>query len=90
MNFGSQLQFQATTPSKRIQSGESFPSRRIRIALVEDQIEIRENRIKLINFFPDFICSCVCATEKETLLAIPQNHPDVVADGHFSAANVRD
>ncbi len=52
--------------------------RKIKIALVEDQPNVRESWIKLINSFPDFSCICACSTGEEALRMIPQEPPDVV------------
>jgi DNA-binding NarL/FixJ family response regulator len=53
-------------------------SRPVRITLVEDQPEIRENWTRLINSFPDFVCMQSCVSAEEALRAIPANPPDVV------------
>lgn len=50
----------------------------IRVALVEDQPEVRENWTGLINSFPDFTCVCSCISAEEALTVIPTKHPDVV------------
>lgn len=50
----------------------------IRVALVEDQADVRENWMRLINSFPDFECICSCASGEEALAVIPSRHPDVV------------
>jgi DNA-binding NarL/FixJ family response regulator len=49
-----------------------------RIALVEDQQEIRESLAKLLAKFPEFNCDMECATGEEALKRIPQERPDVV------------
>ena len=54
------------------------PPRPIRIILVEDQPEIRENWTRLINSFPDFVCIQSCVSGEEALRVIPANLPDVV------------
>ena len=50
----------------------------LRIALVEDQPEIRENWRRLIESFGDFDCICTCSSAEEALRVIPQVLPDVV------------
>ena len=50
----------------------------LRIALVEDQADVRENWIQLINSFPDLDCVCVCKTGEEALRVIPKAKPEVV------------
>lgn len=50
----------------------------MRIALVEDQADVRENWLQLINSFPDLACVCVCKTGEEALRVIPQLKPEVV------------
>src|SRR5271169_4812343 len=57
---------------------ERSSKRLIKVALVEDQTEIRESWIKLINAFPGFICNCGCAMGEEALQTIPREQPDVV------------
>jgi len=51
---------------------------KIKIALVEDQPEVRENWSRLINSFNDFDCVCTCVSGEEALRLIPETHPDVV------------
>ncbi len=50
----------------------------IKVALVEDQIKVSENWTSLINSFPDFTCTCACASGEDALAKIPQAQPDVV------------
>ena len=51
---------------------------KIKIALVEDQPEVRENWSRLINSFNDFDCVCACVSGEEALRLIPEIRPDVV------------
>ncbi len=68
-----------TKPMKNRRFAEPTLKRPIRtVALVEDQPKVRESWIKLINSFPDFTCSCACATGEEALQTIPRERPDVV------------
>lgn len=53
-------------------------SPKIKIALVEDQPEVRENWGRLINSFPDFECGCACVSGEEALREIPKHRPRVV------------
>lgn len=57
---------------------KSNSTRSLKVALVEDQLKVRESWTKLINSFPDFACICSCATGEEALRVIPQMNPDVV------------
>ncbi|EEF62337.1 response regulator [Pedosphaera parvula] len=50
----------------------------LRVALVEDQKEIRENWTRLIESFSDFKCVCTCSTGEEALRVIPSVRPDVI------------
>lgn len=50
----------------------------LRVALVEDQPEIRENWKRLIESFRDFDFVCACASAEEALQTIPAARPDVV------------
>jgi DNA-binding NarL/FixJ family response regulator len=67
-----------TKPDKSNRSTELKPKPPLKVALVEDQPKARESWMKLINSFPDFVCSCACATGEEALRTIPQEQPDVV------------
>ena len=49
-----------------------------KVALVEDQPDVRLSWTNLINSFPDFACIFTCATGEEALRAIPPLQPDVV------------
>lgn len=51
---------------------------KIKIAIVEDQPEVRKNWIKLINSFPDFECVCSCISGEEALREIPKHRPSIV------------
>jgi DNA-binding NarL/FixJ family response regulator len=57
---------------------ELTPVSPLRIALVEDQREIRENWQRLIESFSDFKCVCTCATAEEALRVVAEAKPDVV------------
>jgi DNA-binding NarL/FixJ family response regulator len=50
----------------------------LKIALVEDQPEVRENWSQLINSLPDLTCVCLCKTGEEALRVIPEVRPDAV------------
>jgi DNA-binding NarL/FixJ family response regulator len=49
-----------------------------RIALVEDQHEVRERWARLLESFGDFQCVCACASGEEALTAIPAARPELV------------
>jgi DNA-binding NarL/FixJ family response regulator len=51
---------------------------KIRIALVEDQPDVRENWAALINSFAEFECVCTCVSGEEALRVIPEKKPNVV------------
>lgn len=57
---------------------ENAKPAKIRIALVEDQPEMRENWAALINSFPEFECVCTCISAEEALRVIPEQRPNVV------------
>jgi DNA-binding NarL/FixJ family response regulator len=67
-----------TTPAKSVQPLKISTKSPLRIALVEDQPDVRENWSKLINAFPDLECICICKTGEEALRVIPEIKPDVV------------
>jgi DNA-binding NarL/FixJ family response regulator len=50
----------------------------VKVALVEDKPEVRENWSRLINSFDGFSCVRVCASAEEALRAIPGANPDVL------------
>ncbi|HKW28096.1 MAG TPA: response regulator transcription factor [Verrucomicrobiae bacterium] len=51
---------------------------KIKIAIVEDQPDVRENWSRLINSFLDFDCVCACLSGEEALREIPKHRPSVV------------
>jgi DNA-binding NarL/FixJ family response regulator len=53
-------------------------TRTIKIAIVEDQREIREGLAQLMNATPGYRCSGVYASMEEALDKIPKNLPDLV------------
>jgi len=70
-----------TEDAKRNTSGTAArpsPKTPFKVALVEDQPKTRQSWYKLINAFPDFACTCACATAEEALRVIPPLHPDIV------------
>jgi DNA-binding NarL/FixJ family response regulator len=50
----------------------------VKVALVEDQPEVRESWTRLLNSFSDFDCVCSCTSGEEALRIIPEEQPDVV------------
>jgi DNA-binding NarL/FixJ family response regulator len=64
-------------PQKSATSSKAT-AQKIKIAIVEDQQEVRENWSKLINSFPDFDCVCACISGEEALREIPRHRPSVV------------
>ena len=50
----------------------------LRIAIVEDQRDIRESWVHLINSFPEFKCVCECSSGEEAVRVVPQSHPDII------------
>jgi DNA-binding NarL/FixJ family response regulator len=50
----------------------------LRVALVEDERDIRESWSRLIDSFPDFKCLCVCESGEEALRLVPAARPDVI------------
>lgn len=50
----------------------------MKVALVEDQPEVRESWTRLLKSFPDFDCVCSCTSGEEALRTIPQQQPDVI------------
>ena len=51
---------------------------KIKVALVEDERELRESLVKMVNSFPGFACTCVCTSGEEALKQIPLQHPKIV------------
>jgi DNA-binding NarL/FixJ family response regulator len=54
------------------------PSKKIKIAIVEDQPDVRENWSRLIDAFPEFRCVCSCLSAEEALRTLPAHQPDIV------------
>ncbi|HLP77042.1 MAG TPA: response regulator transcription factor, partial [Candidatus Paceibacterota bacterium] len=50
----------------------------LKIALVEDKRDVRESWAQLINSFPDFTCTCKCASAEDALKMLPPLKPDVI------------
>lgn len=73
-----QTNAKVTKSAKPAPPAEPVPKRPLKVALVEDQPDVRESWIKLINSFPDFTCICACGTGEEALRLIPATPPDVV------------
>lgn len=51
---------------------------RLKIALIEDQPEVRQSWFRLITSFSDFDCVCTCSSAEEALRVIPSLKPDAV------------
>ncbi|HLP76717.1 MAG TPA: response regulator transcription factor, partial [Candidatus Paceibacterota bacterium] len=56
---------------------QSF-GKKFKIAIVEDQPDVRENWKQLINAMPEFCCACTCISAEEALRTIPQHRPEIV------------
>src|ERR1700722_11533888 len=65
-------------PAAPVLENEARVKTPVRVALVEDQPEVRESWSRLLNSFSDFECVCVCASGEEALRVIPQEEPDVI------------
>ena len=68
----------AVKPAKTVRQVETPAKGKYKVALVEDQPNVRESWTKLINSFPDFSCVFTCGTGEEALRGIPLEQPDVV------------
>src|ERR1035437_7806939 len=66
----------STLPSHQPHEGGS--AARHRVALVEDQREVRERWARLLESFGDFECVCACSSGEEALRVIPPLQPRVV------------
>src|SRR5215212_8624288 len=49
-----------------------------KLALVEDQPEMRAHWTQLLGSFSEFECVCACASGEEALRLLPQANPDLV------------
>ena len=69
-----------TTPISGPEEGKSGYSSEspLKVALVEDRLEVRESWMRLINSFPDLKCVLACASGEEAIRAIPEVNPGVV------------
>jgi DNA-binding NarL/FixJ family response regulator len=65
-------------PARPARSPQAPARGKYKVALVEDQPDVRLSWTNLINSFPDFTCVFTCATGEEALRAIPAEQPDVV------------
>jgi DNA-binding NarL/FixJ family response regulator len=65
-------------PAMINRANEPVPALPVRVALVEDQPEIRANWKRLLDSFGDFECICTCASAEEALRVLPEVRPDVV------------
>ncbi len=65
----------ATNVNRSVEPSATSP---LRIALVEDQRELRESWSRLIRSFPDFACIHTCSTGEEALRDLPAIKPDVI------------
>lgn len=54
------------------------PAAPIKVAIVEDEPDIRESWRRLITSFSDFSCVCTCVSGEEALREIPPLSPDIV------------
>lgn len=61
---------QAATPSP--------PAKTVRVALVEDQPDVRDSWTRLIDSLPHFQCFCTFTSGEEALRRLPQEKVDVV------------
>jgi DNA-binding NarL/FixJ family response regulator len=50
----------------------------IRVALVEDQIDLCRSWVQIIESFDEFECLCTCASAEEAVQAIPAARPDAI------------
>lgn len=57
---------------------KTAPKTALKIALVEDQLEVRESWSKLVASFSDFACVCTCSSAEEALRMIPPLRPDAI------------
>lgn len=57
---------------------QAKPTTKIKIAIVEDQPDVRENWSRLIDAFPEFCCVCTCVSAEEALRTLPAQQPDIV------------
>jgi DNA-binding NarL/FixJ family response regulator len=67
-----------TVKTGRSATAESSGKPSVKVALVEDQPEVRESWTRLLKSFPDFDCVCSCTSGEEALRVIPQQEPDVI------------
>src|ERR1700749_3568750 len=61
-----------------IATSKASPKAPVRIALVEDQREVRESWTRLIASFDDFECVCTCTSAEEALRVLPTVKPNAV------------
>ncbi len=49
-----------------------------RVAIVEDQHDVRESWARLIGSFPEFLCVCACSSGEEAVRQVPATRPDII------------
>ena len=50
----------------------------IRVAIVEDNVQVRDGLSQILSNWPGFSCACACASAEDALKLIPKLLPDVV------------
>jgi DNA-binding NarL/FixJ family response regulator len=65
-------------PADSIPASAATATQVRRVALVEDQKDIRERWTRLLETFGDFKCVCACPTGEDALREIPIVRPDVI------------
>jgi DNA-binding NarL/FixJ family response regulator len=65
-------------PDLRHSSAEGQVKPPVRVALVEDERDIRESWARLIGSFPGFCCAGACPSGEEALKQIPALRPEIV------------
>jgi DNA-binding NarL/FixJ family response regulator len=65
-------------PPRNTQRTSIAPPSPLRVALVDDKLEIRTTWSELISSFQEFRCVCVCSSGADALARLPEVKPDVV------------
>jgi len=48
-----------------------------KVAIIEDNVTMRQMLIELVDSAPGYRCVCACSTSKEALIEVPKHQPDV-------------
>lgn len=66
------------SPKPIVAPSETRGNNPLRVALVEDQREVRESWTRLVGDFPEFTCVGSCSSGEDAVRSVPHLRPDVI------------